>query len=315
MNPVPTDGKTLVDFAQEGKGSLPQITHTSVHTGLDMAEKAKRWQVMGDAEKLMADLRQVDRLSASQIIAAHQDKVLELKARVRELEKEKETLKTAKLDKQLTADELRKQMRTLERERLEQEDILTNERDELKRRLAGFERRNQEMASRNIAREKALSSRLAVMEQSVRVGGKTSRNRPPRVDFRSCPKNCRSRAPRLRCPYGGKRSGGTGSCPQARRGGYPPSTRHEPAGRPNCSRPRLADQLGRIPKGQSNPCSVGRNATGAACRKRLSPKIAGRSPLSSEEACRGLARQLAAEPTKPIHFAGNMEPHGRSNRR
>lgn len=168
---------TQADFAKESLNSdidqfsvsdaLPELSHTATHNGLDIAQKARKWEVLKESERLLSDIRQVGRFSNEDLIDAHQNKIIQLQSKLRDLETENARLNNQSLDKQLTADELQRKLSSRSQNWQVQENHLLNEREELQRRLSLIEQKNAENAQEAAARERTLQTQVAQLEQSV----------------------------------------------------------------------------------------------------------------------------------------------------
>ncbi len=159
--------KTADEFASTG--SVPSNTHTMQDKGMELAQTVKRWRILKESEKLLADIRDIDRMSSTDLLKTYQDKILELQARLRETESQKETqaLKNAQL--QSNVELTRQQYEATGSAWNQKENKLQTEVLELKTRLSEYERYNQKLAKSKQETEEQYRQRIMSMQAELNI--------------------------------------------------------------------------------------------------------------------------------------------------
>ena len=164
------EATTAIDFAATGRN--PEARHQQQQEGLDIAETAKLWELKKKSEMVMADKREITRLSTNELIEAHQDKILELQSKLRHLESERTTAQRQNARLSSDVDQLRKVYEAKGTDWEQKDTQKSHEMLQLKQRLADYERRQQELAKDSENKELEYQKRIARLKGDLAVAEK-----------------------------------------------------------------------------------------------------------------------------------------------
>lgn len=174
---APKNKEALADITASNLEALARETQPSTQPKLEDTISAwqgssERKQILADSEKFLADTRDLSRLSSAELLKAHQEKIEDLMARLREAER------VAQLEQQRAS--LTKANLAAERERGETEAMrLKNEKENLRTditqlqdRLAKFDSMNKDLSSSAAKKEKMYMERISKLSGDLAIAEK-----------------------------------------------------------------------------------------------------------------------------------------------
>ncbi len=131
------------------------------------AEKAARTRVLTESERLLADIRDLERMSETQLIEAHQERIEGLTAQLREQERALAVKERHQADIQARIIQAEQQQAAQHQFMRQEQTRLAEEREQLQLRLAQMSAANERLANRQQQREEVLLQQISQLSANL----------------------------------------------------------------------------------------------------------------------------------------------------
>jgi hypothetical protein len=166
---------TPADFAVTGRQVSSEPAEQAQERGTNLDAVIAAWnqdRVLTEKDKLMADMRDVRRLSAQQLTQEYQDRILELSAQLREAERQAQQEEWFHSRTRMDMTETQKRAHAVKMSWRQEENRLRTEQEALKNRLAALEELNQRLARNGEEKERLYQKQISQLSGDLKMAEK-----------------------------------------------------------------------------------------------------------------------------------------------